>query len=44
MDAINLKFGKNTVCIAAGHPAKDTAEEKIAFTKTELFQEGKAAS
>jgi hypothetical protein len=37
------KFGKNTVYIAAGQSANDTAEEKIAVVKTTLFDEGPAA-
>jgi DNA polymerase-4 len=40
LDAIHQKFGRNAVYIAAGHEALDTAEEKIAFLKTELFDEG----
>jgi hypothetical protein len=43
VDAINQKFGKNTVYIAAGQEANDTAEEKIAFVKTTLFDEAPAA-
>lgn len=41
VDAVNRKFGKNTVYIAGMDKAKDTAEEKIAFNKTWLFNEGK---
>jgi hypothetical protein len=43
VDAINQRFGKNTVYIAAGQAANDTAEERIAFVKTTLFDEGPAA-
>jgi len=41
VDEINRKFGKNTVYLAGMKNAKDTADEKIAFQKTELFSEGK---
>jgi hypothetical protein len=34
-------FGKNTVFLAGMEKAKDSADEKIAFQKTWLFQEGK---
>lgn len=40
VDVINHKFGKNTIYIAGMHQAKDTAEERIAFQKTSLFDEG----
>jgi DNA polymerase IV len=41
IDGVNQKFGKNKVFLAGMHHAKDTAEERIAFAKTELFCEGK---
>jgi DNA polymerase IV len=41
VDKLNQKFGKNTLYLAALQRAKDTASEKIAFQKTELFSEGK---
>lgn len=41
VDRVNQKFGKNKIYLAAVHRAKDTAEEKIAFNKTWLFDEGK---
>lgn len=41
IDRMNHKFGKNTVYLAALERAKNTADEKIAFHKTNLFQEGK---
>lgn len=41
VDAMNQKFGKNSVYIAGLHKAKDAASEKIAFQKTWLFSEGK---
>lgn len=41
VDEINRKFGKNTVYLAGMKNAKDAADEKIAFQKTELFSEGK---
>lgn len=41
VDAMNGKYGKNSVWLAAMQRGKDTASEKIAFHKTELFQEGK---
>lgn len=40
VDGVNHRFGKNTVYLAGLHHAKDTAPERIAFHKTELFQEG----
>jgi len=40
LDRINKRFGKNSIYLAAAHSAKDTAEEKIAFTKTTMFDEG----
>lgn len=41
VDAMNQKYGKNSVWLAAMQRGKDMASEKIAFHKTELFQEGK---
>jgi DNA polymerase IV len=41
VDDINRRFGKNTIYLAGMERAKDTAEEKIAFNKTWLFDEGK---
>jgi DNA polymerase-4 len=41
MDAINQKFGKNSVFLASLEKVKGTATEKIAFNKTWLFAEGK---
>jgi DNA polymerase IV len=41
VDTVNSKFGKNSVYLAGMEHAKDTAEERIAFNKTWLFQEGK---
>lgn len=41
VDAVNQKFGKNSVFLAGMEGAKDTADEKIAFNKTWLFSEGK---
>jgi DNA polymerase IV len=41
VDSVNRKFGKNSVYLAGMQRAKDTASEKIAFHKTELFSEGK---
>jgi len=40
MDQINQRFGKNKIYLAGMEHAKDTADEKIAFQKTELFDEG----
>lgn len=42
VDEINQKFGKNSVFLAGMSEAKDTASEKIAFRKVELFDEGEA--
>jgi DNA polymerase-4 len=42
VDAVNRKFGKNKVYLAGMDGAKHTAEEKIAFNKTWLFDEGKS--
>lgn len=41
VDAMNQKFGKNSVFLAGMEGAKDAADEKIAFNKTWLFSEGK---
>ena len=41
LDNLNQKFGKNTVYLAGMQRAKDTAKEKIAFHKTDLFSEGR---
>ena len=42
VDKINNRFGKNSVYIAAGHAARNSAEEKIAFTKVEMFRRGRS--
>ena len=34
-------MGKNSILLANAVRAKDTAPERIAFTKTSLFSEGK---
>lgn len=41
VDTVNQRFGKNTIYLAGMRHAKDAADEKIAFNKTWLFQEGK---
>jgi len=41
MDAMNQRFGKNTIYVASMDQAKDAARESIAFNKTWLFSEGK---
>ena len=41
VDQLNRKFGKNTIYLAGMDGAKETAEERIAFGKTELLSEGK---
>ena len=41
IDTVNQKFGKHKVVLAGLDKAKHTADEKIAFQKVELFQEGK---
>ncbi|CAN5441796.1 DNA polymerase IV [soil metagenome] len=38
MDTMNEKYGRKTVLIAGMAKAKDTAEEKIAFGKTSLYE------
>lgn len=38
MDAMNERYGRKTVLIAGMDRAKDTAEEKIAFGKTSLYE------
>lgn len=40
VDIVNRKFGKNKIYLAGMERAKETAEERIAFNKTELFSEG----
>lgn len=40
VDKVNNRFGKNKVFIAGMENARDSAEERIAFGKTELFVEG----
>ncbi len=40
VDKLNGRFGKHTVLPAVVSGAKHTAEEKIAFQKTQLFNEG----
>ncbi|MBI1332230.1 MAG: DNA polymerase [Armatimonadetes bacterium] len=41
VDSVNQRFGKHKVILAGLDKAKDTADEKIAFQKVSLFQEGK---
>jgi DNA polymerase-4 len=41
IDDLNKKFGKNKVVLGSVEQVKHTAEERIAFNKTELFSEGK---
>lgn len=41
VDRVNNKFGKNTIYLAGMQRARHQADEKIAFNKTWLFQEGK---
>lgn len=41
VDRLNKRIGKNTILLANAVRAKDTAPERIAFTKTSLFSEGK---
>jgi DNA polymerase IV len=41
VDAINQKFGKNTIYLAGMQKARNSAPERIAFDKTWLFKEGK---
>jgi len=40
VDSVNRRFGKNSIFLAGMTHAKDTAEERIAFQKTHLFDEG----
>jgi DNA polymerase IV len=40
VDKVNRRYGKNKIYLAGMEKAKDTAGEKIAFNKTELFSEG----
>src|SRR5205823_5541622 len=42
VDTLNEKFGKNTILPAGLMSAKESAEERIAFQKVELFDEGRA--
>ncbi|MGI8923802.1 MAG: DNA polymerase Y family protein [Fimbriimonadales bacterium] len=42
VDVLNAKFGKNAILPAGVLAAKDSAEERIAFQKTSLFDEGPA--
>ena len=41
VDSVNNRFGKHKVFLAGMDKAKHTADEKIAFQKVALFQEGK---
>jgi DNA polymerase-4 len=41
VDQVNEKFGKNTIYLAGMQRTRDAAPERIAFTKTWLFSEGK---
>lgn len=41
VDRVNQRFGKNKIYLAGMEHAKETADEKIAFGKTELFSEGR---
>jgi DNA polymerase-4 len=41
VDRLNKRMGKNSILLANAVRAKDTAPERIAFTKTSLFSEGK---
>ena len=41
VDRLNRRLGKNSILLANTVKAKDTAPERIAFTKTSLFKEGK---
>jgi DNA polymerase-4 len=41
VDSVNQRFGKHKVYLAGLEHAKETADERIAFGKTELFSEGK---
>lgn len=40
VDRVNQKYGKNRIYLAAMENARDSADEKIAFQKTDLFKEG----
>ncbi len=40
LDAVNNRWGKQSVYLGAMHAARGTADEKIAFGKTSLFSEG----
>jgi DNA polymerase-4 len=41
VDTLNKMLGKNSILLANGIAGKDAAPERIAFTKTSLFSEGK---
>jgi DNA polymerase-4 len=41
IDDVNNRFGKNSVYLASVEKVKDTASEKIAFQKVDLFSEGR---
>jgi DNA polymerase-4 len=41
VDKLNKRIGKNSILLANTLRGKDTAPERIAFTKTSLFSEGK---
>ncbi len=41
VDRLNKRIGKNSILLANAVRGKDTAPERIAFTKTSLFSEGK---
>ena len=41
VDRLNKRMGKNSILLANTVRAKDSAPERIAFTKTSLFSEGK---
>lgn len=41
VDELNQRYGKNRIYLAALNDAQNTAPERIAFTKTNLFVEGK---
>ncbi|MFY9233292.1 MAG: hypothetical protein WAO58_02415 [Fimbriimonadaceae bacterium] len=40
VDKVNRRYGKNKIFLAGMERVKDAADEKIAFNKTELFDEG----
>lgn len=41
VDRLNAKFGKNSVFLAGIKGAEDSAPERVAFSKKELFSEGR---